>query len=399
MAQTSSNVLVAIKRETVTGTAATAGSADQMRITDSPGLSLTRNNVQSAEKRDDGLKTMARLGGKGVDGSFNVEMSGGGVDDMLFESILRSTWVSAVTFGNAEVTSLEATDASTLVNASGSFITEGVRVGDVFQLSAMSEAANNDINLRVATVSAGTITVEGTPLTTQAADTAFSLKILKKITTPTTPTRYSHTVEQYDQDNDLTELFLGCRLVGLSLSAQPDAHVTMSYNFLGMDRTLLVTGTSPWFTTPTLTTGLGMIVNDATLSLNGSDIAIATGFDLNFQIAAAGIPVIGSLTSPDIFDNDLSVSGTLTGTYADFSNPILYDAETEFELSILCEVPGSAPLNTISIYLPRVKIGARAVPIGGGDGPKIETLQLIVGPKAAATGFDGSIMTIQSSAA
>jgi hypothetical protein len=42
------------------------------------GLQLDRAVIQSAEKRDDGLKSMGRLGGKSVSGSFNSELTVGG---------------------------------------------------------------------------------------------------------------------------------------------------------------------------------------------------------------------------------------------------------------------------------------------------------------------------------
>ena len=103
--------------------------------------------------------------------------------------------------------------------------------------------------------------------------------------------------------------------------------------------------------------------------------------------------------TPDIFDNDCMVSGQVTGLREDFANLTLYDAETEFEISILLEEPSGTPKECLSIFLPRVKISALSAPAGGGDGAKVETLSLMVGPKAAATGYDGTIAMISSSAA
>jgi hypothetical protein len=172
---------------------------------------------------------------------------------------------------------------------------------------------------------------------------------------------------------------------------------TAQYTFLGMDRTQLTTGTSPWFTSPTLTTDLGLVADDATIRFNGAVVSTFTGFDLDFSIAAAGQPVIGSFVSPDIFDNDLTVTGSITGLRSDFSNLTLYDAETEFEIGILLEELETAPKDCISIFLPRVKISGLSAPVGGGDGAKIETLQLMIGPKVSATGYDAGICTIQTS--
>lgn len=195
----------------------------------------------------------------------------------------------------------------------------------------------------------------------------------------------------------MSELFLGCRVVGVSLSFRPNQMATATYTLMGMDRTALATGTSPYFTSPTLTTNLGLIADDASIRYNGADVATFTGFDLDFQITAAGEPVIGSFVSPDIFDNDLNVTGSITGLREDFSNLTLYDAETEFELSILLQELEDAPKSCLSIFLPRVKLSGLSAPVGGGDGAKIETLQLMIGPKASATGYDSGIAVIASS--
>ena len=406
--QTNSRILVAIKRETTIGTAATAASAQQMRIVDSPGLELSRAIIQSQEKRSDALKDMGRLGGNGVDGSYNFQATVGGATDILLEAIMRSTWAvaNAITVdGTAPKTSftVDSTSQFTYIGTS-TLLALGLRVGDVCTFTNMSTAANNDIRLRIATINAAglVVTVAGTPLTVQTADAAATLTIMKKLTTPATPTRYSHTIEQYDAETgvDLTELFLGCRLVGLDFSFKPGQMATYQATFMGLDRTQLVTGTSPWFTTPTLTTGLALIADDSAIRYNGADVASFTGCDLSFKIAGSREAVIGSFVSPDIADGDLEVSASISALRSDFANLTLFGAETEFELSILLQEPaatGARP--AIGLHFSRVKIVKLNAPVGGGDGFKKETLSLMVGPKVAATGYDGGIASIFSSAA
>jgi hypothetical protein len=394
--QTSSNVLAAIKRETTMGVAATAGGATQMRVTSSPGLVLARANIQSSEKRSDMLKTLARLGAKTVTGSYNAELTVGGATDILLEAIMRSTWSPALTTAATAFTTL-ATTTSTITAASGSFLTTGIRVGDVLILTSTATPANNNLNVRVVSLTATVITVAGTPLTVAAADATGNLVRLKKVINGATATRYSHTIEQYNTDIDLSELFLGCRLTGLKLSFKPGAMGTAQYTFMGLDRTLLTTGTSPWYTTPALTTGLDLIADDSALRVNGVNVVNFNGFDIDFVIAAKAEPVIGTFVSPDIFDNDMTVTGSITALRSDFSNLTAYDAETEFEASIMLQEPTGAPKGCLSLFLPRVKIGAASAPFAG-DGAMIETLPLLVGAKVAATGYDAGMANISSSA-
>ena len=153
--RTAANVLVAIQVETTTGVAGAAASAAQMRITDSPGLKLDRAVVQSNEKRDDGFRTMGRIGGKSVSGSYNAEVSPGGVNDMMLEAIMRSTWATAVAIPFASMTDV-ALSTSTIVASGGDFlVTHGVRVGDVFKITGTTTTVNHDANIRI--VSAATL--------------------------------------------------------------------------------------------------------------------------------------------------------------------------------------------------------------------------------------------------
>jgi hypothetical protein len=201
-------------------------------------------------------------------------------------------------------------------------------------------------------------------------------------------------------DADDSELFTGCRLTSMAVSMKPGQPVTIQYGFMGADRTQLTGASSPYFTSPTLTTSLPLIPEDSTLRYNGASVATFTGLDLNLQIAANGQPVLGSLTTQDIYDNDMTLTATITGTRQDFADLVLFDAETEFDISVKLEEPNTGPPKScFSYFLPRVKIQDLAAQLGGnGDGAKIVTLQLMIAAKAAATGYDASIMSIHSSA-
>jgi hypothetical protein len=399
--QTAGNVLVALKAETTTGVAlTTVTGAAQLRIVDSPGLQLDRAVVQSEENRADGLKTMGRLGFHGVNGSFSGELSPGGATDILLEGVSRGTWTTLTTITFATMTSITTGTNEVVANAGDWVGDQGIRVGDVFYISNHI-TANDDLNSRVTAVTSLTISVPlGTFTADASAATTGTLTVLRKLITGTTPTRRSYNIEQYDKDTDLSELFLGCRCVGFNLSCQPGQMATVQYTFLGISRTALETGTSPFFTSPSLTTTLGMIADDAAIYKDGVKLTDLTSFNLNFQIAASGEPTIGNLTSPDIFDNDMEVTGSVTGLRQDFSWVTLYDDETEFELSILLQGNEStAPKSCLGIYIPRTKIQALSAPFGGGDGAKTETRELMIGPKAAETGYDGTIVAFHSSEA
>lgn len=405
--QSNARVQIGIKRETTVGTAAGTSGGDVLRILDSPGFDPDRNAIESQENRADGTTAMGRLGGKTLTGTFNGEITIGGAVDVILEAMMRGTWRPNLQITNTAMTSITTT-TNTIVAAGGSWITQGVRVGDIARLSNHASGANNGLNLRVLTVTATTLTVAGiglgannsAPLIANAvADTAFELTIQKKLVNPAAPVRYSHTVEQFGADMDLSSIFVGSRVTGFSISCRPNETAKFSVTFRGLNWSFLVTGTSPYFTAPGLTTGISLIADDSAIRFAGQDVGTFTGFDLDFTIGADTDSVIGSFVAPDVVDDKWKVTGTVTGLMQDYTYKTLWEAETEFEVSIaLQEAPASATLGVLSIFLPRVKIAKTSNPAGGGTGSMIETHNLMIGPKTATTGYDGTSAVIHSSA-
>lgn len=402
--QDGTNYTVRIARETTEGVAALVGAAAlQLRSNPSPGLKLDRARIKANERRPDKTKSMDRLGYKTVTGSYNFDVTIGGVTDMLLEAIMRGGWVAAAALTTATGAGAcvdltpNATNQITRTG-SGSFITDGWKEGDVARLTNHSVTADNNINLRVVSVAALVLTFAGTPLTIGAADTSCVLTRLKKVITQTPAVDYFHTVEQYQATSDLSKLYLGCKCTKFSLSLKPGEMATFTAEFMGMDRTLLITGTSPWFTTPTLTTGLGLIADESLIYVNGAAAAYITAFDLEFAITASGKPVLGSFVTPSIFTNDVDVTGTMSFMKTDFANDILFDAETEFAAGIMLVEPGAAPVGTLSIWLPRMKFAAGLDGPLGDDGPMMGDIPIAVAAAVATSTKDATIAVISSSA-
>ena len=398
--QTASRVLAAARLEATAGTIATATGAAQVRLIDSPGLQLNRAQVQSAEKLTTGLKQMLRLGYKTVQGSFNSELSVGGANDLFMQGLIRNAWATSTSFSFASVTTVAISTNNLSCGASSSFITAGVKVGDIFYVTGTTVSGDNSVNAQVLALTTQTITVASGTFTTLTASATGTLTILKKLVSPTSsPTQYPMSIEQNDTDIDLSEVFLGNLCVGGRFSMKPGQMATVQWSFLGTDRTAMTTGTSPYFTSPTLTTSLPLVADDSAIYYNGTRVATFTGFDFNFQVTAKGEPVIGALVTPTIFDNDCMLDGTITGLRSDFSNLTLYDAETEFEIFMMLQEPSGTPKNALGFYFPRVKIKDLQANFGGGDGGKIEQLQIQMGPKTADSSHNYGYGSICSSGA
>jgi hypothetical protein len=401
--QSGKNVRVSYKLQPTKGTPPGDTGAKQLRIDASPGLSTKRALIENPEIRSDGQTSMPRLGTKQVPGSYNVPFAVGAIDEIL-EAIWRSTWVAAVTIteATAGLTSITTT-TSTIVASAGSWLTAGIRVGDVIRLTNHSTAGNNSINLRVKSVSALTITVHGTPLTANAvADTAFTVTILKKLKNGATPTKRAFYIEQYNQETgvDVAEVFDYCRFIGLKITGSPNGSVAVELQVLGASGDVLASGASPYFTDPTLNTATRLVFADATLSYNGADVTTCQGFEISIMIPAVAEDGIGSVAAVDIVDGDMKVTGSLTFHRQDLSNVSQYLNETELELHLLLVEPETEPKDCISIYIPRVKLSDSSGPLGG-EGSLKETFPFVTGKKegASATGYDDTTLTLCTSAA
>lgn len=398
---TADGFLVNFKVETTEGTAATggAGTGERLRTLASPGLKLTRGQMQSGEIRNDANDGKMRLGGKRVEGSHNLELSQGSFDTLL-EAVLRSTWVApvAITFdGGVALTSLTVNSSSQITFAGTTTpVAAGLREGDAFRLTNMSTAANNSVNCRVKTITGSVVDLHGTPLTTQAADVACTLTIGKKLSQASTPTRRTFTVEQYLKDIDQSEQFTGCRVVSLSLQLQPNNMVAATIGWIGLNRTVLASGASPYFTSPTEYTSIALVATDASITYNGASVTL-TGFSLDFTIQAGGDEVIGATTMPGTFDNRFSVSGTISAHVQDLADEALYDAETAVAMHLMLVEPESEPKSYVAVFLPELLLTDIDKPMGGDTG-LIRTKQFKAQPHVAATGQDAGVCTILTAA-
>lgn len=400
--QAGKNVGVYYKVEGAFTTPPGTGGGKQLRLNASPGTDLERDEIKNPEIRSDGLTSLSRLGSRRAPGSYGGPLAVGAWDDIL-EAIVRNTWqVSfSVTSTGAGVfidVTANATNQITRTG-SGSWLTDGFRVGDVVRLTTYSTAADNSINLRIKALSATVMTFHGTPLTIGAADTTTTVTCLKKLKNGLVPTKRTFYVEEVYQDIDGSEVFGGCKWVEFKITGDPKGIATIDVRLLGATGQTLTGAGSPYYISPTTNTNIALVFVDALISVAGTDIANATSFELTYTIAAQTQDIIGGTTSPDVFDNDAMLTGQFTVARQDLNNVTAYIAETAFELHVLLVEPEAEPKDCIAIYVPNCLRTKASAPLGG-DGAMIETIPFTCGKKEgfAATGYDDTLITFSTSA-
>jgi hypothetical protein len=400
MAQTSQNVSVRYKVEGTFNTAPGASGAKVLRKAGGgAGGRLARNSIASQEVRDDGQTSMGRMGTYTGAVSYPIELAVGAFDDLL-EALIRSTWTAAVTIteATASLTSITTT-TNTIVAGGGSWITAGVRVGDVIRITNHSTAANNSKNLLVTGVTASTITVPANSLTLNAvADTTFTITILKKLKFGATPTRRSWYLEEYNQDITSSEVGGGMRVSSLTLNGQPNGMVSAEITFVGADWQPY-SGSAPYFTSPTTNTAVALVWADARVLLDGV-VKKLTEFSVAINLNAQALDEFGdpdNMASDDVYEGNTQVTGSIALKRADHSWLTKLRAETEFSIAILLVEPDSEPKDCLSLFLPRCKVTDVSKSLGG-TGALIDRVPFMVGKKESTTGFDDGMFTICTSA-
>lgn len=399
------NVSVRYKVESVYGTPVTGAGSEELRIQPGQGLKMDRALIEDPTVRSDGQREMARLGYKTVTGTYPSTLSLGTFNTWLgalFRNTFVATTLKFTCDGGAAHTSLTITLQNTLTLAgTDNFITtHGLRVGDVIRLGAIGVGADN-VNAIIATIAANVITVLGTPWTNFTADSNATLTVMKKLTNGATLTRSSYTIEQYLTDLDESEQFAGCRVSSMKLSFQPNEVVKVEFGIVGQQEALLGTAAAPGLTSPTQYTSIGLVAVDSSINLAGVSIATITGGELMFDLNVQGIACVGSTVTPDVWENPMKVTGSLTAVRTALTGSHLarFLAETDnVELSLLFLEPDPAvPFDFIHLFLPRLKYLGDVGSLGS-VGPIVETIPVYGAAKSPTTGYDAATCSISTSA-
>jgi hypothetical protein len=394
--QSGKNVSVAYKVQSGLGTPATGASGEQLPLVPSSGLRLSKTPIESPEVRSDGMTTIPRHGSRSVTGELGGVLRVGALDT-LFEALFRSTWVASATITQATMTSITTT-TNTIVAAAGSWITQGVRVGDVVTLADHSTVANNNKRLAVTNVTASTITVPAGSLTLNASpDTTFSLTRHKRLAMGTTERYFSF--DEYHADIDQSEYATDCKIGSVNLSMQADGTVVANFGIVGRDLAARTTGDSPILTSPTAYDTANLVATDAIILKDGVAITTLTGLDLTIDMAPQTQAVVGSVVSPDVFSNNARVTGTISALREDLTWLANFADEDFPSLMLVFKEPEADPYDFHAVYIPYFTLTESPSASLGGDGPMISTMSFAAGKRPVATGFVETMVQMSSSAA
>lgn len=405
--QSQSQAWTAFKVQSGLGSQASGSGGTVLRTTGGQGGRLSKAATESAEVRRDGMSSRGRHGTYKTSGQAGGELSLGVADEVM-QAVFRGTWGSAdLELTESDFTSLT-TGANTIILASGSPISLGIRVHDVIRLTDHSSAGNNNRNLRVTGLSSTTITVAETLTVNAVDDTDCAIvrpgRVLINPAAGSLISRY-FTIEEHEVDIDASEVFTDCVWGSLKFTMQPNGIIMMETGWVGTGQFETKTsGSAPFLTTPTEPTGTPLAVVDATIRIGSTDLVDLTSLDLTFDTAPAAPDVFGSGAikyAPDVFPGDMKVSGSVTALRSDLSRVANFLAEDQLSLHILAVENESEPKSFVSIAIPNFTLGSvDKSALSKTGGPRTQTMSIpaaLVGKDERGSGYDATMAKIQVS--
>lgn len=391
---------LAYKREVTYGTVPAAASAQSLRRVTSD-LSLTKQAYQSNEIRPDQQVSDMRHGVRSAEGTLAGELSPGTYADFIAAALRRD--FAAVTPGASMTLTVAAgtAPAYTLTRSAGSFLTDGVKRGDVIRLSAAGSNTAKNLLVTVATALVLTVrTLNGSTLTVEGPTASVVVTVHgKKTYAPTSGhTNVSFSIEHWFADVALSEVFDGCQPTKVDFSLPPTGLATISIPLLGQDVT---TAGAQYFTSPTAatTTGICAAVNGVIL-LGGVAVATLTGLTIGIDSARSGDAVVGSNVIPTRFPGRITVSGQATAYFEDATLRDAFINETEVEIIVVLTSDNTATSGFVGFTMPRVKIGGASKTDGvGGIVQTLPFTALLPTTGGAGIANELSTIVVQDSAA
>ena len=323
----------------------------------------------------------------------------------FFASLLRKAFATGVSAASVSVTIAGSGPTYTVTRATGSYITDGFKLGDVIRLTVGALNANNiNKNLLITALTATVATVipvNGTALTAEGPITGTTVAVQgKKVWAPDTGhTREYWTIEEWFTDISQSGYFTDVMLGDVEVGLPSTGNATVAFNLAGLNATY---SGSQVLTTPTAETTTPVLAAvNGVLVVNGASVGLITGASLKVDGGAAIVgAVVGANVSPDIQRSRLQVTGQLTVYFQDGVFRNYFDAATAVSAYLIVTNDSTKNSDFVSFIIPKLKFSASNID----DGEKGLVLTMpftaeINGSGGTGTTTDKTILAIQDTMA
>lgn len=352
---------VAYKKESTWGTLAGATGAQQVRRVTSQ-FNLKKAVYESAEIRIDYQTADMRHGVRSAEGTLSGELSPKTYADFLGSVLARDFAAVASVSSPGAVTVAGSGPTYTVTRGTGSWVTDGVKVGTVIRFTGLTTTADNAKNLLVTNTTATVATVvvlNGSGLTAGATASGAAYTVPGKTTyVPLTGhTDQSYTVEEFFTDISQSEVYTGLKVGSAAVKLPASGFATIDIGFQGKDRAQ--TGSSAYFTSPTaLGTNSVLAAVNGSLIVNGTPVALLTSLDFTIARTLENAEVVGSNSVADMFTGRIKVTGNFSAYFTDGTFRDYFDNETTVSLIATIATGSAANAEFVSFTIPKIKVGS-----------------------------------------
>ena len=320
-------------------------------------LDLTRDMFESAEIISTAQTQDMRLGSDNITGTLNGELSCGTYQD-LFAAAFRGAWAAGASL--AASTDLAFVAPNKITRTTGSFVTDGFKIGTAVDVAGATNAENNgrfviaDVTALEITIQVNVVNGIQQPLVDEAAGGSITVTTAGKVLIVPTSNRTndSFTIEKYYETINTAEVYTGVKISTINFNFQPNAMATVAFGLLGK---AAESNTGAYFTTPADNSPTSVLAGTrGALFVAGQRIATVTGLTIDQTGNMETGQVIGDRQTPDVFLGRFTASGQFT---AYFENNDLWEKfRDEEELTITIRMDGDGTEGMV-FTLPRVKLG------------------------------------------
>ncbi|MDP3855336.1 phage tail tube protein [Phenylobacterium sp.] len=401
VAQGIAKQLKAVK-QTALGAPGSTGSALVRRLTAT--FNLDRDTYSSNEIASHQQSTGATAGIGKTSGKLNCEISPGTYAN-FWAALLRKDMAATAAMTAVGITISGGAPAWTVQRSAGSWLTDGVKAGDVVRLSVGAlNGANISKNLIVTAISSGTamtvVPLNGVALMSEGPITGCTVTVVgKKTRVPTSGhTNDYFSVEQWFADLVKSELYTDVKVAMADVALPATGIATVNFDMPGLGRT---TGAAEVMTSPTPETGTSILSAVAGKVIIGGAVTSVTGAQLqitgNIQ---AGEAEMGSNAISDHQRGRVAVTGSFTAKFSSTTLQDLFNSQAPAHLILVAAANSMPASDFVAFSLSNVKI----LSDGADDGEKeiIRTYSFtaaINGAGGTALANDQTIISIQDSAA
>lgn len=353
------NRTITVAKQSAMGTRATATDGKYYGFRPDTAGGLSKESFESDSIRTDQQYGNPRQGLRSAAFTLSQELQIGG-HNMLLEGALRAAFAAGGSSAGSTDRAIDVT-ARTITRTSGSFITDGFKVGDIIRAAGFADTDNNGVNLRLTAVTALVLTYAADDwlpagMATEAAGASVTLSTPgKKLQVPSSShTKDYFTIEDWHGDINHSTVIDDARISQVAIDISPGAHATISFQFLGRDCEY---GATEYFNTQTAApTGALLAGPEGLLRYAGADSAVVTGVQITIDEQAQVKGVVGANVSPDVFTSGVKISGSISSLFDGGAILTNFEDGSADNLFIYLFADTTAASEFLTIKIPRASI-------------------------------------------